>query len=247
MAAGMSTAIWGKPFSRELFREDPNGEIEINLIYDYRQEASDKLKKLNLNIDKTKTSYDNLKVRLDILKKEYDQRNFTLANNFNAYNSRINAFNRDVAYWKGHGGVPESVQQKLTQEMNELNPLRETLKIEQDDLQRSAETMNSMVVVINDIANSINLDVTNYNNAGNELGREFCEGLYEYKNGKQTISIYQFDNDYRLVRVLTHEFGHALGLKHSNDAKAVMYRLIQSDSLELGQDDITAVKARCGI
>jgi Zn-dependent peptidase ImmA (M78 family) len=79
------------------------------------------------------------------------------------------------------------------------------------------------------------------------LGREFCEGFYEYKNGKRSITIYQYDNEYRLVRVLAHEFGHALSLNHSKSADAVMYPLIKSDSLELAADDIAALKEHCGI
>jgi predicted Zn-dependent protease len=49
------------------------------------------------------------------------------------------------------------------------------------------------------------------------------------------------------VRVLAHEFGHALGLNHSKSAGAVMYPLIQSDSLELTVDDIAALKGHCKI
>ena len=56
IAVNMAAAMWGKPLAREIFREDAKGNsvVEINLVYDYRQEATDKLKKLNYNIDKTK-------------------------------------------------------------------------------------------------------------------------------------------------------------------------------------------------
>ena len=77
------------------------------------------------------------------------------------------------------------------------------------------------------------------------LGSEFCGGDYVSKDGKQTITIYQFDDENRLVRVLAHEFGHALGLKHNDNPKAIMYRLMQSDSLNLAPDDIAALKERC--
>ena len=109
------------------------------------------------------------------------------------------------------------------------------------------DTINSMVVVINEIASNNNLDIVDQQNIGNTLGREFCEGLYEYKNGKRSITIYQYDNEYRLVRVLAHEFGHALGLNHSKSAEAVMYPLIRSDSLALTADDIAALKEHCKI
>ena len=245
MAVNMAAAMWGKPLARELFREDSQGIIEMNLIYDYRQESSDKLKKLNYKIDNTKTSYDDLKVRLENLKEEYNQRNIVLTNDFNSYNLRVNAFNANVDYWNKHGGINESIHNKLTQEKNELISMQEKLNVQQNDLKRLADTINSMVVVINEIATNINLDSVDYQNTGDALGREFCEGFYESKNGRQTINIYQFDNNYRLVRVIAHEFGHALRLNHSIDPQTVMYRLIQSDTIELSPDDIAALHRRC--
>jgi hypothetical protein len=245
VAVNMAVAIWEKPLARELFREDPQGSIEINLIYDYRQDASDKLKKLNYKIDNTKSSYEDLKARLENLKAEYGRQNTILASDSNIYNLRINAYNNNVEYWNRHGGLIENVYKKLMQEKDELNFLREKLKVQQEDMRRLADTINSMVVVVNEIATNINLDLVNYQNTGDALGREFCEGFYEIKNGKQTINIYQFDNGYRLVRVLAHEFGHALRLNHSADPKAVMYRLIQSDKIELSPDDIAALQRRC--
>jgi predicted Zn-dependent protease len=245
VAVNMAAAMWGKPVSRNVFREDTQGAIEINLIYDYRQEASDKLKKLNYKIDNTKTSYENLKARLGDLKSEHEQRNALLTRDLNIYNSRISTLNSNVEYWNRRGEVTDNVYKKLTQEKDELEYLRETLKVKQEDLRRLADTINSMVVVINEIATNINLDLFNYQNTGNALGHEFCEGLYEIKNGKQTINIYQYDNDYRLVRVLAHEFGHALGLNHSANSNAVMYRLIKSDVIELSPDDIATLHKRC--
>ena len=109
-----------------------------------------------------------------------------------------------------------------------------------------ADTIKSMVVVINEIATNYNLDVVNYRGENSKLGTEFCEGNYTGKDGKQTITIYQFDSGVRLVRVLAHEFGHALGLLHNDSREAIMYRLNQSDSLELAPADIAALKARCG-
>jgi hypothetical protein len=57
IAVYMAAAIWGKPPSHELFREDHNGIIEINLVYDYRQEATDDLKKLNFKINNTEDAF----------------------------------------------------------------------------------------------------------------------------------------------------------------------------------------------
>jgi hypothetical protein len=245
VALNMAAAMWGKPLARELIRQDARGEIEINLIYDYRQEATDKLKKLNYNIDQTKTSYESLKSGFEKLKSEYEQKKETLNSEFISYNSRVAAFNKDVEYWNKRRGAPENIRRRLDKEKEELNPLRADLQRKQDDLQKLAETIKSMVIVINEIATNINLDLVNYQNTGKALGSEFCEGMYEYKNGKQSITIYQFDNNYRLVRVLAHEFGHALKLDHSNNPDAVMHHIIRSDDLKLSPDDIAALRDRC--
>ena len=243
----IATAMWGKPFSRDLFREETDGAIEINLLYDYRQEATDSLKKLNYKIDRSKSSYEELKFRLENLKSEFEQKKAGLNSDFNSYNAKVHAINAENESWNRRGGAPQNVHQMLTKEKDELAPLNDNLRVRQEEMKTLVDTINSLVVVINEIASNNNLDLVDHENIGNTLGREFCEGIYEYKNGKRSITIYQYDNEYRLVRVLAHEFGHALGLDHSKSGDAVMYHLIQSDSLTLAADDIAALKSYCKI
>ena len=247
-AVNMAAAMWGKPFYRDLFREDrDDGVVEINLLYDYRQEATDRLKQLNYKIDRSKSSYEELKSRLENLKAEYEQKKAGLNSDFNAYNARVNAFNTETESWNRRGGVPQSIHMRLMKEKDELVAFNDNLRIRQEESKALVDTINSIVVVINEIASNNNLDLVDHQNIGSTLGREFCEGIYEYKNGKRSITVYQYDNEYRLVRVLAHEFGHALGLSHSKSGEAVMYHLIQSDSLELAADDIAALKSHCKI
>jgi hypothetical protein len=246
-AVNMAAAMWGKPFHRDLFREEPDGEIEINLLYDYRQEATDSLKRLNYKIDLSRSSYEELKSRLENLREDYEQKKAAFNSDFNDYNAKVNAFNTETESWNRRAEIPQSVHTRLTKEKDELVSWSDTLHTRREEMKTQADTINDIVVVINEVASNNNLDIVIQHNIGNTLGREFCEGFYEYKNGKRSITIYQYDNNYRLVRVLAHEFGHALGLNHSKNSTAVMYPLIQSDSLELAPDDIEALRGYCKI
>ena len=243
---GKAASIWGKPLSRELFGAEPKGMIEVNLIYDYRQEAADKLKNLSYSIENTKSSYDDLKLRFENLKSEYEQKKEALMSDFNAYNARVGSFNAEVESTRQQRGAHEHVQRRLMMEKEELNSIRENLQTRQEEQKKIADTINSMMVVINEIATNYNFDLVNYRDVGNKLGDEFCEGNYLSKGGKQTITIYKYDSSDRLVRVIAHEFGHALGLNHNDNTEAIMYRLIQSDSTRLTPADVTALKTRCG-
>ena len=50
----------GEGHRAQIFQEDPGGSIEIDLVYDNRQAAMDKLKKISRGIDDAKASYDDL-------------------------------------------------------------------------------------------------------------------------------------------------------------------------------------------
>jgi len=245
MAVKKAAAVWGKPLSRELFREDSQGTIEIRFIYDYRQETSDKLKQLKQRMADTKNIRESMKVRYESLKYEYEQKYITLENDLRDYNARINAYNAEIEYWNREGGAPERERRRLMLAKNELNSARESLQVRQNEVKRLVDEINSMLLVINENVSRQNLDVDHYRDVGSRLSGEFQEGFFESKDGRQSITIYHLENEAKLVRLLVHELGHALRLNHSDNPDAVMYRLNRFDIAELTEDDIAALKGRC--
>ena len=45
--------IWESPIGKQLFEYSPTGVLKISLVYDYRQKATDELKKIGITISDT--------------------------------------------------------------------------------------------------------------------------------------------------------------------------------------------------
>ncbi len=56
----------------------------------------------------------------------------------------------------------------------------------------------------------------------------------------------QYQDDISLLGVATHEFGHAIGLLHSNDTSALMYAQYSPYNLQPGADDVAGVQRLYG-
>ena len=117
----------------------------------------------------------------------------------------------------------------------------------QNDLNSKVDGINALASALNDLAKNLNISVDNFNSIGGSLGGEFEEGTYTADQDGRRIDIYQFENKTKLVRVLAHELGHALGLDHNDDSKAIMYRLNSGQNEKPTQTDIKELRALCGI
>lgn len=238
-----AAGLWQRAVSREVFRPDSKGIVEVNLVYDHRQAAADRLKALSLRIEDTKGSYEELKAKFESLKREADQLSADLARDFAEHNAEVQAYNARVEGLRQRGADEIEVR-RVRSDQARLDARTAELGKRQEDLKASLETLRSLAVVINEIAARHNLDVVSHGDVGRSLGEEFSEGEYERKGDRRTITIYHFPSRNGLVRVLAHEIGHALGIGHLEQPEAVMHRLMRMETPELAAEDIAALKAR---
>ncbi len=239
--------IWEKPIAKDLFQYDEDGGLKINLIYDERQETTQILKNMGLVVQDTKASY-------DLLKSKYNSLNFDYKRQESLFNAKIEEFNSlktkyeaEVKALNKKGGANKETYDRLNTDRENLNAMSDLLKQMQANLNSMIAEVNSVASALNDIADKLNLNVDKFNQIGGSLGREFDEGVYRSGPEGREIEIYQFDNKTKLVRVLAHEFGHALGLDHVEDSKAIMYRLNNGINEKLTETDLVELKTLCKI
>lgn len=240
-------AIWEKPIGKNLFAYSADGPLKVNLVYDYRQEATNKLKSIGLAVDESRASYDALQTKYDEMKSVLTRAQAQFDASAAAYREHLDAYNKEVAYWNARGGAPKSDYARLAQEGANLDAESTTVRALQDKANAYVDEVNALVVVLNGMANTLNVDVGKYNTAGATRGEEFTEGDYQSSAGESKINIYEFSNRAKLVRVLAHELGHALGLEHVAGATSIMYKLNQGTNEKLSANDLAALKSACGI
>lgn len=245
-AAEQAAAVWEEASGRDLFREDDSGAVVINLVYDYRQATADRLKGITGKIENTRSYYESLKLWFTTREEEFRQRRNALMQDIDAYHERIRGFNARHESASRNGRIREDLYRDLAECREELDEERESLQSRKDELDGEALALNDLVALINQIAQSLNLEVVNYQTAGKPLQDEFQEGCFEKRNGSQSITIYYFSGHDHLVRLLAHELGHALGLGHVENPDALMHRINRSESLDPAPEDLAALNALCG-
>ncbi len=238
-------AIWEKPSSKDLFEyKVAGGDVVVNLVYDNRQAATDKLRAAGIQIDDSKATYGALKARYDTLSAHLETAQAQHEQDVLAYKRHEATYNSKVESWNKRGGAPKQAYEQLQQEKAQLEQELRDVRAEEARLSADIDILNALATTLNQLIVQLNLNVRQYNQVGASQG-EFEEGLYMSAAGVRKIDIYEYSSRNVLVRVLAHEMGHALGLEHVADTEAIMYKINHGERLTLAPDDTAELDRIC--
>jgi len=214
-----ATAIWEDVAQKNLFEYNPTAKLTVNLVYDERQSALNKVEELKNKIEGDKSSLEKDRVQYNIL--AYD------------FSERLQAFNEQVNYWNSRGGAPPAEYAALKQEQVDLQK-------EAEDLDSLAAKLNLTATDYNSQLGELSQSVANYNQ---NIYQKPEEGIYLPAENK--INIYLIVDQNELIHTLTHELGHALGLGHVYDNEKAMMYLYANNELGLSEEDTKMLNYLC--
>lgn len=205
-----ATEIWSKNYGKSLFANTPSAALTVNFVYDQRSALS---------------------TQIEQQQNQLGQSNTTIQKQINSYEADVAVFEQKLANFntqvdqinKSGGASPEEYQTLISQQ-NELKDEGSALNVRAQQLNLATRNYNSKV-------KGLNQNVTQFNEA---IAQKPEEGLYEENN--QTITIYFVRDHQELIHTLAHEFGHALGMGHTDSSKSIMYPYSTSSVSVTSQD-----------
>lgn len=245
----LALSAWNKKVGTEVFSltDTPSAKsIKLSFVFDERQSGTLTMKTIKSGIEAGKENYSSLKIKYDQAVAEHAQLLSAYNILFADYEARGKKLQEEITYWNSEGGAPKDIYAQLSAEKNSLNNLTQTLSEKSRVINTLVTEINDLATALNSLSKDLNVEVNKYN-ANDLVGKEFEEGLYTLNGGKQDIKIFQYDGAIKLQNILTHEFGHALGLDHNTSEQSVMYRLNTGSNQTILTSDVKSLKTLCPV
>ena len=232
--------VWNTAAGKELFVEATESRVQVGLVYDERQEAI----ALGGQIRSEEDEYRALKRDIERLRTALSATERAYLESVEDYERDGAAYTQEVARWNAQGGAPAHEYARLSREKAALERRKENLNATASRIERDVQVINENVVALNEIVSRLHTNAYTFNEV---LGHDFDQANYIDDGEKREITIFTFENQDDLRRVLAHEFGHVLGIGHVENPDSLMYSYNIGNTLELTDEDKAALKEVCAL
>lgn len=235
--------VWEDATGRELFIYDESASFAVNFVFDERQARTEAEESWRETLDSNEATSAQVAAQYNQVLSDYKELEEAYKERVTAYEAELSKFNDVVAAYNAEGGAPRDVYEDLQDQERDLNRQKDALRADAQELEAVVASLNILGQQGNELIETYNAGVSAYNTTFGEAG-EFTQGDYQ----GDEINIYTFKDQDELIRVLVHEFGHALDIGHVEGSESMMYYLMEDQPTVpvLSDEDRAAFVTTCG-
>lgn len=241
-ATKQAESLWENASGQDLFEYNTEDGLPVQFMYDERQQKTEAGQDLQARLDSLPVEESEAEAKAQIAKyeqakKEYESKRTSYERSADVYNDRVKNINKS-------GGATENQQKDLKKEYKALQKQFQALESARQEVNSVVVTTNQYISANQATVETYSKEVTTFQEQYGGEGEVFDQGVYTGTD----ITIYQYDDRPRLVLVLAHEMGHALGIDHVEDSESLMYYLMRDQDIQniiLSEADTQSLAGIC--